>query len=91
MHLHLLDPKGGVETPSLKGEDFNDPEGSSRCKCIRKPCLIDIIAILSLENFGKTLQKVRFCITIMARKSMKDSYVLKTPVPEQQLTSVQRH
>ena len=29
--------------------------------------------ILSIENFGKTLQKFIFCITIMARKSMKDS------------------
>ena len=27
--------------------------------------------IVSLENFGKTLRKVHFCITIMARKSMK--------------------
>ena len=39
--------------------------------------------ILSLENFWKTLRKVHFCITKMARKSMKDSYVLKKPVPEQ--------
>ena len=33
------------------------------------------IVILSLENFGKTLRKVHFCITtfcIMVRKSMKD-------------------
>ena len=29
--------------------------------------------ILWLENFGKTLPKVNFCITIMVRKSMKDS------------------
>ena len=29
--------------------------------------------ILLLENFGKMLRKVHFCITIMARKSMKDS------------------
>ena len=43
--------------------------------------------ILSLENFGKRLQKVHFCITIMACKSMKDSYVLKMPVPEQRLAS----
>ena len=33
---------------------------------------------MSLENFGKTLRKVHFCITIMARKSMKDSYALKS-------------
>ena len=45
------------------------------------------IVILSLENFGKTLRKVHFCITIMALKRMKDSNVLKTPVPEQRLTS----
>ena len=43
--------------------------------------------LLSLESFGKTLRKVNFCITIMAGKSMKDSKVLKTPVPEQRLTS----
>ena len=35
----------------------------------------------------KRLRKGHFCITIMARKSMKDSQVLKTPVPEQILTS----
>ena len=29
--------------------------------------------ILSLENFGKTIQKVHFCNLIMAHKSMKDS------------------
>ena len=29
--------------------------------------------ILSLENFGKTLRKVHFCITILACKSMMDS------------------
>ena len=29
--------------------------------------------ILSLENFGKMLRKVHFCITIMVHKSMKDS------------------
>ena len=43
--------------------------------------------IMSLENFGKMLRKVHFCITLMARKSMKYSKVLKTPVPEQRLTS----
>ena len=32
--------------------------------------------MLSLENFGKTLRKVHFCITIMARKSIKD-YLIK--------------
>ena len=36
-----------------------------------------------LENFGKTLRKVHFCIAIMAHKSRKDSKVLKTSVPEQ--------
>ena len=30
-------------------------------------------------------------ITIMARKSTKDPYVLKTPVPEQRLTSIEHH
>ena len=36
----------------------------------------------------KTLRKVLSCIiTIMARKRMKDSHVLKTPVPEQRLKS----
>ena len=30
------------------------------------------IVILSLENFGKKLQKIHFCIAIMGRKSMKD-------------------
>ena len=29
--------------------------------------------ILSLENFGKKLRKVHFCISIMVRKSRKDS------------------
>ena len=29
--------------------------------------------ILSSENFGKTLRKVNFCITVTVRKSMKDS------------------
>ena len=43
--------------------------------------------MLSLENFGKTLRKVHFCNTIIARKSRKDSYVLKALVPEQRLTS----
>ena len=35
------------------------------------------IKSLSLENFGRTLRKVHFCIscTIMSRKSMKDSWV----------------
>ena len=37
------------------------------------------IVILSLEKFGKTL----FVLPIMARKSMKDSYILKRLVPEQ--------
>ena len=32
-----------------------------------------------------------FYCTIMARKSMKDSNVLKTPVPEQRLTSSERY
>ena len=36
-----------------------------------------ITCILSLENFGKTLRKVHFCITTMAHKSMQDSSVLK--------------
>ena len=31
------------------------------------------IVILSLEKCAKTLRKVNFCITIMGRKSMKDS------------------
>ena len=43
--------------------------------------------ILSLENFGKMLRKVHFCFTIMARKSTKDSFVLKKSVPEQRLSS----
>ena len=43
--------------------------------------------ILSLDSFGETLQKTHFCITIMARKSMKDSNPLKMPVPEQRITS----
>ena len=37
-----------------------------------------IKSFLSLENFGKTLRKDHFCISIMARKSMKESYVLKS-------------
>ena len=54
--------------------------------------------ILSLENFGKNAQKSSYIFftiisdlykvtAIMARKSMKDSYVMKTLVPEQRLTS----
>ena len=31
-----------------------------------------------LKTLEKTLRKVQFCITIMARKSMKDSYALKS-------------
>ena len=44
--------------------------------------------ILSLENFRKMLRKIHFYITIMVRKSMKDSYILKMPVPEQRLTFI---
>ena len=64
-----------VSKPGPERQGFNEPKGSSRCKCIRKTCLIFIIALshLSFENFGKTLRKVHFCISIMARKSMKDS------------------
>ena len=40
-----------------------------------------------LKNFGKTLLKVHFCITIMVHKSIKELLVLKTPVPEQRLAS----
>ena len=51
MHKHLLDSEGCCWNPSLKGEGFNDPEGSSRCWCIRKTCLVVIFAYLkSLEK-----------------------------------------
>ena len=42
----LLDTEGGVETQSMKAEDFNDTEGSSKYLCIRKPCLIAVKACL---------------------------------------------
>ena len=50
-----------------------------RYYCIKSFC--------HLKTLEKTLQLVHFCITMMARKSMNDLYVLKTPVPEQRLTS----
>ena len=34
--------------------------------------------VLALENFGRMLRKVHFCITIMGHKSKKESYVLKS-------------
>ena len=40
-----------------------------------------------LKTLEKRFEKFIFCITIMAHKSMKDSYVLKKYVPEQRLTS----
>ena len=46
-----------------------------------------IKSLCHLKTLEKGLQKVHFCITIMARKSMKDSNISKTPVPEQRLTS----
>ena len=46
-----------------------------------------IKSFFSLENLGKTVRKVNFCITKIARKSMKDLRVLKIPVQEQRLTS----
>ena len=70
--LTFAGPQGWRRYSSLIGEGFNDPEGSSRCKCIRKSCLILIIAYshLSFKNFGKNVPKVYFCITMMARTSM---------------------
>ena len=41
-----------------------------RYYCIKSFC--------HLKTLEKTLRKVHFCISIMARKSMKDSYVLKS-------------
>ena len=40
-----------------------------------------------LKTLEKHFEKLIFSVTIMARKSMKDSQVLKTPVPEQRITS----
>ena len=45
----------------------------------------------ALENFEKKTRKVYFCINIMACKSIKDSKVLRTPVPEQRLMSSYRY
>ena len=53
----------------------------------QKPCLIVIIALSHFvtRKLWKTLLKNHFCSTIMVGKSMKDSLVLKTPVPEHEL------
>ena len=40
-----------------------------------------------LKTLGKRFKKFILMI-IMVRKNMKDSYVLKTPVTEQRLTSI---
>ena len=45
-------------------------------------CYYCIKCILSLENFGKPLRKVYFCITIMALKSVQHLSGLEIPVPE---------
>ena len=45
-------------------------DGSSRCKCVRKPCFIAI-------SFGKNAPKSILVLPIMMRKTMKDSEVLK--------------
>ena len=39
------------------------------------------------KSFRKTLRKVHFCITIVAHKSMKDSYVLKAAAYVTKLSS----
>ena len=44
MHEHLQDPEGGVVTRVWMARILTTPERSSRCKCIRKTCLIVIIA-----------------------------------------------
>ena len=67
--LTFAGPQGCRRYSSLIGEGFNDPEGSSRCECIRKSCMILIIAYshLSLKNFGKNVPKVYFCITTLTQ------------------------
>ena len=64
----------------VKRDGFNDPRGGLADVNVSENHVWSLLfhkVILSLENFGKTLRKVHFCITIMARKSMKDSYALK--------------
>ena len=50
-----------------------------RYYCIKSFC--------HLKTLEKRFEKFIFSITIMARKSMKDSYVYKMPVPGKSLTS----
>ena len=64
----MLDPEVGVETRSLL---------LHKVILSRLENFVLHKVILSLENFGKTLRKVHYCITKNGAQSMKDSSVLK--------------
>ena len=59
----------------LKGEGFNDPRGLADVSVQKNRFdrYYGIKAFFHLKALVKRLRKVHFCITKMARKSMKDS------------------
>ena len=63
-------PEGGVETRAWKARFLTTPRGLADLSVSENNVWSFLLhkVILSLENFGKTLWKVHFCITIMARK-----------------------
>ena len=67
------------------------PERPSRCYCIRKSCLIAIVALKHFFStrklWRKCFEKFFFIVPIMARKSTLPANVLKTPLPGQIITS----
>ena len=74
-----------VLKPEPERGEFKRPRGVEQMLVYQKTMFDHyycIKCILSLENFGKALCKLHFCIPIMARKSMPVSSVLKTTVPE---------
>ena len=68
-------PKGGVETRAWKARVLTTPKGLADVSVSENHVWSLLLhkVIFSLENFGKTLLKVHFCITIIARKGMKDT------------------
>ena len=78
MHKHLLDPE-----LSLKGDGFSNPQGVSQMLVYQKTMFdryycIELFCHLKL---WKKASKSSFLYYYNGAQSMKDSYVLKKPVP----------